>query len=298
MKYLGPRLLSILVLVGVIGYGYYTIEGTPRHFPVQGRFVVNEDESLRSISYRLEEEHFIASAFWFRVWTSFTGKDRHVQLGEYEFERAYSLREVVSKLVSGTPDRPLVQVTIPEGSTIFETATIINRAIPEISVESFINTVSSLRVEGKLFPSTYFLLPSSTADSVIKLMVSTFEKRYASTFDAKKLPEPLTIRDEVISLASILEGEAKTEEDMRIVAGILLARLKYGMPLQVDAAPETYKTKGIPPIPINNPGMMSLLAVFNPTNSQYLFYLTGKDGAMHYAKTYDEHKRNIRKYLR
>jgi UPF0755 protein len=129
-------------------------------------------------------------------------------------------------------------------------------------------------------------------------MVSTFEKRYASTFDAKKLPEPLTIRDEVISLASILEGEAKTEEDMRIVAGILLARLKYGMPLQVDAAPETYKTKGIPPIPINNPGMMSLLAVFNPTNSQYLFYLTGKDGAMHYAKTYDEHKRNIRKYLR
>jgi UPF0755 protein len=298
MRYLSISSISVAILVLSIGWGAYTIHAVPEAFPVGKNFIVNEDESLRSISMRLQEEKFIRSAFWFRVWVSFTGKDRHVQLGEYVFDHPSTLQEVVSRIVSGTPDRPLVQVTIPEGSTIFETATTVNKAIPTIAIEDFINTVATLRVEGRLFPSTYFLLPSSTADSVIKLMVSTFEKKYTILFDKKPFPSPLTIREEVISLAAILEGEAKTEEDMQIVTGILLKRLEKGMPLQVDAAPETYKSKGIPPIPINNPGTMSLTAVFNPTNSPYLFYITGKDGKMYYAKTFEEHKRNIRKYLK
>lgn len=298
MKTLGLSTLSIFLLVSMIGYGIYTITNTSNTFPVGTNFIVNEGESLRSISNRLEQEGFIASAFWFRAWISFTGKDRNIQLGEYDFSEALSLQKVVTKLVSEKPDKPLIILTVPEGSTLFEIASLVQKLIPTISVESFINTATERKVEGKLFPSTYYLLPSATAESIIFRMVETFEQRYSASLKDAQFPEPLTTQQEVLSLAAILEGEAKTEEDMRIIAGILLSRMKKGMPLQVDVAMETYKTKSLPPIPINNPGMTSLGAIFNQIPSPYLYYITGKDGKMYYAKTFEEHKRNIQKYLR
>jgi UPF0755 protein len=130
------------------------------------------------------------------------------------------------------------------------------------------------------------------------MLKSTFESKYEFFVKGYTIPDPLTSNTEVLSLAAILEGEAKTEEDMQIVAGILLARLKKGMPLQVDAAKETYGTKGLPLVPINNPGEIAISAVFHASSSPYLFYITGKDGKMYYAKTFEEHKRNIAKYLR
>jgi UPF0755 protein len=99
-------------------------------------------------------------------------------------------------------------------------------------------------------------------------------------------------------MASILEGEAKTEGDMKIIAGILLTRLTKGMPLQVDVAKETYTAKGLPKVPLNNPGLVAIMAVLHPTFTDNLYYLTGNDGAMHYAKTFEEHKKNIKKYLK
>lgn len=130
------------------------------------------------------------------------------------------------------------------------------------------------------------------------MMKTTFENKYTDFVKGLLIPLPLTKESEVLSLAAILEGEAKTQEDMQMVAGILLARLKKGMLLQVDVAPETYKNKGLPVVPINNPGEMAISAVFYATSSPYLYYITGKDGKMYYAKTFEEHKRNIVRYLR
>ncbi len=291
-------LLIIFIAVSVIGYGYYLMRTVPNNFPLGKVFTVGENESLRSLSNRLENENYIHSALWFRVWVSSLGKDRNIQLGNYEFSEPYVLRDVVKKFVFDTPDKPLVQVTIPEGSTSFEVATLVHQVLPTIDIDIFGEKISKYEADGKLFPSTYFLLPSHTEEYIVKMMKETFEKKYMSAFRWTVIPEPLTSRDEVISLASIVEGEAKSEEDMKIVAGILLTRLNKKMPLQVDVAMETYKSKGIPSIPINNPGLTALGAVLNPTASPHLFYLTGKDGKMYYAKTFDEHKRNINKYLR
>lgn len=292
------NIFIICIAIVVIGNIYYVTKTVPNNFPTGKIFTVGENESLRSLSNRLENENYIHSALWFRVWVSSLGKDRNIQLGNYEFDTPYSLGGVVKKFVSASPDKPLIQVTIPEGSTSFEVATLVHQVLPTIDIDIFGEKISQYEADGKLFPSTYFLLPSHTEEYIVKMMKETFEKKYMATFRWTVIPEPLTSRDEVISLAAIVEGEAKSEEDMKIVAGILIARLNKKMPLQVDVAMETYKIKGVPSVPINNPGLIALGAVLYPTPSPYLFYITGKDGAMYYAKTFEEHKKNINKYLR
>lgn len=289
---------GVIVVLLAFLYVYYITSTVPSSFPVGKSFTINENESLRSISSRLEEEKYIHSALWFRVWISTLGKDRFIQLGNYHFDTPHSLGGVVKKLVTENPDKPLIQVTVPEGSTVDEVAVLFKQALPSFSKEIFEQKVIENKAEGKLFPSTYFLLPSYTEEDIVKLMTDTFEKKYFSTFTWTIIPEPLTKREEVISLAAIIEGEAKKEEDMRIIAGILLSRLKLKMPLQVDVAKITYTTRELPAIPINNPGLVSLAAVLNPIETEYLYYITGNEGQMYYAKTFNEHKINIKKYLK
>lgn len=289
--------IFIAIAIFLFIYGYYITRTVPSGFPVGRSFTVEEGESLHSISVRLEEEHYIYSALLFRVWVSSLGSDRHVQLGIYTFDQKHVLGYMVKKFISLGPDMPLASITVPEGSTSEEIGTIAHKAIPNISADLFKEKVSTKNGEGKLFPSTYYLLPSVNEDKIIDVMLLTFEKKWNESFKGAKFPSPLTKRDEVINLASILEGEAKTKEDMQIVAGILLKRISIGMPLQVDVARETYKNKGLPFQSVNNPGLIALFAALNPISSDYLYYITGKDGTMHYAKTFAEHKANIRKYL-
>jgi UPF0755 protein len=294
-----PYLRILATLFLVIGtYAYYVLGTIPESFPVGKNFIVEEGESLRSISHRLEDEHYIRSAVWFRAWISFLGRDRHVQLGGYVFDEPLPLGSIVHRLVFGRPNIPLISVTIPEGSTTYEIAVLFQKALPHFSIDIFGEKVSAVEADGKLFPSTYFLLPSTTENQAVTRMVDTFERKYAENFAKVKIPSPLKDKNDVINLAAILEGEAKTQVDMQIVAGILLKRLTVSMALQVDAAPETYKTRGLPRMPINNPGLVALQSVFEAASTPYLYYITGDDGTMHYAKTFEEHKKNIQKYLK
>ena len=127
-------------------------------------------------------------------------------------------------------------------------------------------------------------------------------------------------KEDIIIMASILENETRTPEDRRIVSGILWKRLKLGMPLQVDASfvyvngkntyeltandlkidspYNTYKYQGLPPGPIGNPGLDSILAALNPTTTKYLYFLSSLDGKMYYAQTFEQHKKNRELYLK
>lgn len=261
-------------------------------------FIVYENENLKSISFKLKDNNYIYSDFLFRICVSFLKRDRTIQVGEYVFDKPQSLFGVIKKITSASPDIPLIKVTIPEGSTLTDIALSFSKVMPNFSIKNFERETLERKVEGKLFPSTYFLLPSMNEPHIIDLMVKTFEKKYGESFVNIHIPLPLNNQEEVLSMAAILEGEAKTIDDMKIVSGILLKRLSKGMLLQVDVAPETYKIKGLPLIPINNPGLNAINATLNPTTSEYFYYLTGKDGTMHYAKTFTEHKLNIQKYLK
>jgi UPF0755 protein len=291
------QFISTGLLLGMCAVLFLFNLGAPKDFPSGARFQVREGESLYSISSRLKNDHIIGSALLFRGWISAIGKDKDIGLGVYAFDAPLSLGMVIAKVVAG-PDEPLVSVTIPEGYTTQEIAAAFQKALPAFSPDIFGEIVREKRLDGYLFPSTYYPLPSSSEDDIVKLLNSTFEREYGKHFSDFQFPAQVTTRQEVVSLASIIEGEAKTEKDMRIVSGILQKRLEKGMRLQVDVAEATYKEGGIPEMPISNPGLVAIDAVFHPQASEYLYYLTGKDGRMYYAKTFDEHKRNIERYLR
>ena len=156
------------------------------------------------------------------------------------------------------------------------------------------------------------------------MLAQTFVQKVRPLEQASPTSTLVTPREQLI-LASIVEREANSEESMKMVAGILLNRLELGMPLQADAAIEyaidtplnelkpgelasllqtlespynTYKNRGLPPTPIGNPGLQAIDAVLNPTDSEYLFYITGLDGEFYYAETLNEHNLNVDRYLR
>jgi UPF0755 protein len=274
-------------------YGF----SAPRGFPSPARFEVQEGESVHAMSVHLEDYNIIGSALLFRTWVSLLGKDTRIGLGVYTFDRATSLPGVIAKLTSG-PDEPLLSVTIPEGYSTKEIADAFAKALPSFSVDTFGEVVQKDGLDGYLFPSTYYPLPSSSEEDIARMMHETFEKEYSKEFASSAFPTYVPTQNDVISLASILEGEAKTPEDMKLVSGILQKRLEKGMRLQVDVAEVTYKETGIPDQPINNPGIVAINAVFHPSTSNYLYYLTGKDGRMYYATTFEQHKRNIVRYLK
>ncbi len=292
--------IQIIAIVGVLVFGllaYGLVFNVPPSFPEGQRFKVSEAESLYSVSERLEKENIINSALFFRGWISILGRDRGIDLGVYVFTAKVSLGTVVAKFVAG-PDEPLLSVTIPEGYTTKEIAEAFKKVVPTISVDVFSKLVQKDSLDGYLFPSTYYTLPSFTEKDIIERMRNTFDKEYTANFGGVSYPRFVPTQKEVISLASIIEGEANTQKDMKIISGILQKRLEIGMRLQVDVALVTYRKSGIPERPINNPGLVAIDAVFNPTVNPYLYYITGNDGKMYYSKTFTEHKKNIEKYLR
>ena len=302
--------LFIIIFFAVFTYGYYLTRTSSINFPIGEKFLVQENESLKSVSVRLEEDNIINYALAFRIWVSAYGKDRKLNAGQYIFDKPLTLGAVVKKM-TGPADKPLLQVTIPEGSTDKEIAIIINKEMPNIAVKDFLSEIAKQNVSGELFPETYFLLPSQNAEDIVKLLHNTFTKKYNEYVKANsKLVKGTVLKmqdigytnknynEGVMNMAAIIQGEGRLYEDMKIISGILWKRLLTNMPLQVDVAKETYKRKGLANKIINNPGMNAIEAVFNPIQSDYLYYITGKDGNMYYAKTFTEHKKNIAKYLR
>lgn len=176
-----------------------------------------------------------------------------------------------------------------------------------------------LSLEGYLFPDTYFFRPGETAENVARFMLNNFGKKLISELREEIKRQGKSIH-EVITMASIIEAEVRGKEDRKIVAGILWKRESIGMALQVDSSVNyvtggskpainsdeqkidslynTYKYPGLPPGPINNPGIEAIEAAVYSTPSDYWFFLTGKDGKMYYAKTLEEHNENKYKYLK
>ena len=292
----GLLVLSIVCIVALTNSF-----NAPENFPINKTFLINEGESIKSVSNRLKEEGYIKSALLFRLFLSGYNHDRKIQLGYYQFPEVEILPLLVESIITNGPTFPFGKLTVPEGRTNKEIAELIHRALPSLEEKSVLSEIEKQKASGFLFPETYYLVPSMKEDEIIARMQSMFIKKTEGMFteNLSSLTEENKNKIlDVVILASILEGEAKTQEDMKIVSGILQKRLRIGMALQVDVALETYKARGLPKYPINNPGVISLDAALHPTDSDYLYYITGRDGKMYYAKTFTEHKKNIQKYLR
>ncbi len=276
---------------------------------------VSSGFSLVQISSLLKKENVIRSVNAFTIVNFLSGNGNSIKAGTYLFNGRENVFEVSSRLVKADYGVPMEKVTITEGMDSSDIVKLISTKVPSLSGEKLQNVAKSK--EGYLFPDTYFIPLSATNDDVIKIMSANFERKI-STIDFSKSQTSKDI-NEILTMASIIEGEAKTDADRKIVSGILWKRIKLGMPLQVDAtfmyingkgsleltkkdltinSPyNTYKNKGLPPTPINNPGLEAIEAVMFPTETSYLYYLSDKNGLIHYAKTFEEHKQNKNKYL-
>ena len=256
----------------------------PVSFPSGSIITIPEGDGLYTLSNRLKEDHVIRSPLWFRIAAVALGGERDMKAGQYNMKKPQNSFLLAWRISRGEHGIETVKITIPEGFNADKISKLFDERFQFFDHQYFLTHAE----EGYLFPDTYFIPVTATASSTIKLLTDNFNRK----------TKDLKISDEIIIMASLLEGEAKLKEEREVASGILWKRLKLGMPLQVDVDRQTYEFQGLPGKPINNPGLVSIEAALNPISSNYLYFLTDEDGKMHYAKTFDEHKANIEKYLR
>lgn len=297
-----------LIAVGVGALVF--LASPPTTFPASRMVEVSEGQSLAAIAEELEAQSVIRSPFLFEVTAQVLGDERSIQAGSYFFSEPASVITVASRFVRGDYGIEQIAVTIPEGSTVFEMAHILERRVPGFNKEAFIAQAQDY--EGYLFPDTYYFLPTATAEKVFTTLRVTFERKTAQ-LRSRLVQSPHTFSDIVI-MASLVEEEARTKEDKKEVANVLWKRIAVEMPLQVDAvfpyingkntyelthedlnidSPyNTYRYRGLPPGPIASPGLESLTAAAFPTSTPYLYYLSDRSGNMYYAENFEGHQEN------
>lgn len=255
---------------------------------------VKEGESLSALSSELESRHIVRSQRVLKVFLTVLNFDKQIERGDYLFDKSMSLPSVAWMLARSDHRISPLRVTLREGITNEEIASILSVTLQNFRKDLFLADAHTK--QGYLFPDTYFFFPYTTTSEVVDEMDHTFSKRIKPF--AEDIKNSSHTEDEIITMASILEKEAHGKDDSSLISGILWKRIKLGMPLQVDAAKETYVKKGLPNAPISNPGIASITSALKPTDSPYLFYLHSKDGTVHFARTYAEHKVNIARYLK
>lgn len=304
-------LIVLLVILGAVYFGNNFYNAPPSDFPVATDIEIADGMTVREIADSLAEHSVVKSSIYLYALLLKKYDGTYVQAGTYTFERPMTATEVGSAITTGDYLSPALTITLPEGFRARDIYTFLPNDFESMSLTPF------EEMEGYLFPETYFISPDMGARELKELLVTTAVERHSEIIGNVSTTSLST--EEIIILASLIEREARDSKSKKMVSGILQNRLAIGMPLQVDAVFDyllnkdsseltrddlaidspfnTYAHTGLPPHPISNPGEESIRAVLEPTKSNYLYYLTSRDGEFHYAKTFDEHKRNKAKYL-
>lgn len=307
-----------LLILGVCCLFYFLFFSAPNKNFSNGGFVfdISEGMNVSIISQNLKKDDLIRSPLTFKIILKLTRNEDNVQAGGYLFEKPQNLPTVIWRIIKGKQGYDPIRLSIPEGATVNEISLLAKEKIEAFDREKFLELAKG--EEGYLFPETYHLSPDTTEEVLLKTMKNTFMEKIQSLLPMIK-DSGHSLHD-ILTMASILEEEARTMETRQMIAGILWKRIEIGMPLQVDAtfmyingkntyelttadlrddsSPyNTYAYKDLPPGPISNPGLDAIWAALNPTKSNYLYYLSDKSGNMYYARTFEEHKENKTKYL-
>lgn len=312
-------LLLCTALTGITLSSFLAIDflaQAPADFPTGEVITIPPGSGVKSIATLLEEKHIVQSHFLLYAVIYWYHDPKALKASTYRFSEPTDVYAVAQKLVTGDFVSNLIHFTHPEGERATEIAVHAKNILSNFDIDTFLRL--AVPQEGKLFPDTYLVPPDFSATDLVKTMTDEYVKN-VSPLRTKIASSTLT-ENEIITLASIIEREANSPESMRMVSGILQNRLKIGMALQTDASIEyilnkplneltakdleidspynTYSHKELPPTPIGNPGLVAITAVVEPTPSEFLYYITDHDGNFHYAKTFEEHKINVARYLK
>ncbi|HOY61139.1 MAG TPA: endolytic transglycosylase MltG [Candidatus Woesebacteria bacterium] len=302
-------LIAIFIIIFALVFYFYLSLLPPSSDSSKKVFVINEGDSLSAIALRLEKNQFIKNRYTFIIYAYLLGLNQKIQAGNFYLTASQKIPDLIKNISRG-------------GSTDYWLKIIPGTRIEQFSPSSEF-TLISRDLEGKLFPDSYLIPQDYTPENIL----SVIDRNYQQKLSQARLGATTKHSDnDVLIIASLLEREAKALADKKIIAGIIDNRLSRQMPLQIDATIQyardslgdlsdywkpiskadiniispynTYKNKGLPPAPICNPGLDSLIAAYHPDRTDYLYYIHDSNGQIHYASTLTEHNENIAKYLK
>ncbi len=275
-------------------------------------FVVTKGAGPREVGNDLKEQGFIKDPVVFFLYVKKEGLDTEIQAGSHYLSPAMTLPEVLAALQHGTVD---IWVTIPEGYRSEQIAETLAENVENYD-ESWSSTLKEH--EGFLFPDTYLISRDAHIEAVIEVMRGNFNTKLQKAGINPNDPDIL----DIVTMASLIEREAITDEEKPMIASVIANRLNDGMGLDIDATLQyitgtsgawwevptgeeraidspynTYRYPGLPPGPIANPGIEAIKAAVNPASSPYYYYIHAPSGESHFAETLTEHNVNIEKYL-
>lgn len=296
-------------------------------------FIVGKGDNAKTIAARLEQERFIADSFLFEFYVWNRQLSHSLQAGKYLLSASLSPKSIADKIARGNVMRDTVVVMIPEGFGIWNIEDRLREAglfvkekkhLVDFTVSEFkeqhdflADTPVDATLDGYLFPDTYEFERDASINAIAGRMLDNFGRKMDAALQEKIHRQGKNIFDIVI-MASMIQKEVITQEDMRLVSGLLWKRITIGMPLQVDATVSyvlnknnlirddleidspynTYLYKGLPKGPIGNPGKDALLAAIYPAESDYLFYISKPNKETVFSRTLKEHNSAVAKYLK
>jgi UPF0755 protein len=293
--------------------------------PVE-RFTVPDGASLAQVEDSLSAHRLLGWRPWFRVVAKLGKFERDLKPGIYEFAPGTSALAILRDIRNAKYLR--IKLTVPEGFTTIDIAELVAQHFPapRDSVLAAVHDAAILReydipapsAEGFLAPDTYTIAAHSSARAVVTTLLDQFKAQWDPAWDTALAGRHLN-RLQAVTLASIVEGEARVDEERPIIAAVYLNRMRIGMPLQADPTVQyaiqlqdgarkprlifadyrvkspynTYLVPGLPPGPVGNPGRKSLEAVVAPASVPYLYFVATGDGRHTFSRTYGEHLRAI-----
>lgn len=299
---------------------------TPYHgITATAEIRIEQGEAFSSVARKLENAGVITQGELFSLWARIRNLDKQIHWGLYRFDRPVSPQDVLSGMVRGRT--VFHKVTIPEGYTSDEIADLLvdkglvrrERFAAELSNAELLARygLEGKGLEGYLYPSTYYFRALSTEKEILTTLLDQFGAVFTADMMEQAERMDMTVH-EVVTLASIIEKETGRAEERAVISGVFHNRLKRGMPLQSDptviygledfngnltrahlSTPTPYNTytiAGLPPGPIANPGLGSMLAALYPAKVPYLYFVSKNDGSHFFSKTIREHNRAVRKY--
>lgn len=286
--------------------------------------VVPAGATFSQVTDSLAAHGIVRHRRWFRFLARAGRYDRFLKAGTYEFTPGVSSINVLETLEGGRG--VMTRLTVPEGLTLAGLADLV-AGQTDITAEAFLaaaqdtaflrtSGIHAPTAEGFLLPETYFLGLQTSAKDLVRLLVASFNAAWRPAWTARLDTLGLT-RSQVVILASIIEGEARVDEERAIIAAVYHNRLRIGMALQADPTVQyaiaqktgqrkprlyekdytiespynTYRVPGLPPGPVNSPGRRSLEAALYPADVRFLYFVAQPDGHHVFSLTYDEHLR-------
>lgn len=286
---------------------------------------VAQGEAFSALTAKLKQLTIITDSRRFKLLARLKGDDKRLKAGEFALTRSMTPLQVLDTLVNGKV--VLYRLTIPEGFNISQIADEIQRssladgatfkALAMAPAIAEANGIKGPSLEGYLFPDTYYFPKGVTEQTIIDTMLDHFKEQFSESWHQRAKALGLTVH-QVVTLASIIEKETGAPDERPLISSVFHNRLKKKMRLESDptviygindfdgnitrrhlrtATPyNTYVIRGLPPGPIANPGRAAIEAALYPAQSDYLFFVSKKDGTHHFSATIEEHTRAVRKY--